>query len=84
VLLDLKLPKLSGHEVLARIRSDARTRLLPVVVLTSSREPQDLERSYALGANSYVRKPVDFDAFLLAARQLGAYWLDVNEAPGWA
>jgi two-component system response regulator len=84
VLLDLKLPKVSGHEVLARIRSDERTRLLPVVVLTSSREPEDLERSYALGANSYVRKPVDFDAFQRAARQLGAYWLDVNEGPGWA
>jgi CheY-like chemotaxis protein len=81
VLLDLKLPKISGHEVLARIRSEARTRLLPVVVLTSSREKADLERCYALGANSYVRKPVDFDAFMKAARQLGAYWLEVNERP---
>ena len=81
VLLDLKLPKVSGHEVLERIRREPRTRLLPVVVLTSSRERADLERCYALGANSYVRKPVDFDAFMAAARQLGAYWLEVNEAP---
>jgi len=81
VLLDLKLPKVSGHEVLARIRRETRTRLLPVVVLTSSREREDLERSYALGANSYVRKPVDFDAFMSAARQLGSYWLEVNERP---
>ena len=80
VLLDLKLPKLSGHEVLERLRREPRTRLLPVVVLTSSRERQDLERCYTLGANSYVRKPVDFDAFMQAARQLGHYWLDVNEA----
>ncbi|HEY6549110.1 MAG TPA: response regulator [Vicinamibacteria bacterium] len=79
VLLDLKLPKVSGHEVLARIRSEPRTRLLPVVILTSSRERQDLERCYALGANSYVRKPVDSDAFMSAARQLGVYWLEVNE-----
>ena len=81
VLLDLKLPKVSGHEVLERIRREARTRLLPVVVLTSSREQADLERCYALGANSYVRKPVDFDAFMRATRQLGAYWLEVNETP---
>jgi two-component system response regulator len=81
VLLDLKLPKLSGHEVLERIRREPRTRLLPVVVLTSSREKADLERCYALGANSYVRKPVDFDAFMAAAQKLGAYWLEVNEAP---
>jgi two-component system response regulator len=80
VLLDLKLPKLSGHEVLERLRREPRTRLLPVVVLTSSREQRDLERCYTLGANSYVRKPVDFDAFMQAARQLGQYWLDVNEA----
>jgi two-component system response regulator len=81
VLLDLKLPKISGHEVLERIRREARTRLLPVIVLTSSREPADLERCYELGANSYVRKPVDFEAFMQAARQLGAYWLEVNETP---
>src|SRR4029453_5069274 len=81
VLLDLQLPRLSGHEVLERIRKDPRTRLLPVVVLTSSREKEDLERCYALGANSYVRKPVDFDAFMRATRQLGSYWLEVNETP---
>src|SRR5262249_15234759 len=80
VLLDLHLPRLSGHEVLERIRKDPRTRLLPVVVLTSSREKEDLERCYALGANSYVRKPVDFDAFKAVAQQLGTYWLEVNEA----
>jgi two-component system response regulator len=81
VLLDLKLPRVSGHEVLERIRREPRTRHLPVIVLTSSREPRDLERSYELGANSYVRKPVDFDDFLQAAEKLGAYWLEVNEAP---
>jgi two-component system response regulator len=81
VLLDLKLPKVSGHQVLERIRQAARTRLLPVVVLTSSREQADLERCYALGANSYVRKPVDFDAFMRATQKLGAYWLEVNETP---
>jgi two-component system response regulator len=81
VLLDLNLPKLSGLEVLERLRARPRTRLLPVVVLTSSRDEGDLVRSYALGANSYVRKPVDYDAFLEAARQLGQYWLLVNEAP---
>ncbi len=81
VLLDLNLPKLSGLEVLERLRAHPRTRLLPVVILTSSREQADLAKGYALGANSYVRKPVDYDAFLEAARQLGAYWLQVNEAP---
>jgi two-component system, response regulator len=80
VLLDLRLPRLSGHEVLERIRKDPRTRLLPVVVLTSSREKEDLERCYALGANSYVRKPVEFEAFASVAQQLGTYWLEVNEA----
>jgi two-component system response regulator len=80
VLLDLQLPRLSGHEVLERIRKDPRTRLLPVVVLTSSREKEDLERCYALGANSYVRKPVEFEAFASVAQQLGTYWLEVNEA----
>ena len=81
VLLDLNLPKLSGLEVLERLRAHPRTRLLPVVVLTSSRDEADLVKCYALGANSYVRKPVDYDAFLEATRQLGQYWLGINEAP---
>jgi two-component system, response regulator len=81
VLLDLKLPKVDGLEVLRRIRGDARTQLLPVVILTSSREEQDLVEGYRLGANSYVRKPVDFDEFVEAARQLGLYWLLLNEVP---
>jgi two-component system response regulator len=81
VLLDLKLPKLSGLDVLQRMRQDARTRRVPVVILTSSREQQDLIASYDLGANSYVRKPVDFDEFVEAARQLGLYWLLLNEVP---
>jgi len=81
VLLDLNLPKLSGLEVLERLRASPRGRLVPVVILTSSREQKDLVSGYALGANSYVRKPVDYDAFLEAARQLGVYWLQVNEAP---
>ncbi len=79
VLLDLKLPKLNGLEVLAAIRSDARTRRLPVVLLTSSREDPDLIAGYDLGANSYVRKPVDFGEFAEAIRQLGLYWLILNE-----
>lgn len=81
VLLDLKLPKVDGLEVLQRIRSDERTRFLPVVVLTSSREEEDVLRSYRLGANSYVRKPVDFAEFVQAVGNLGLYWLLVNEPP---
>jgi two-component system, response regulator len=81
VLLDLKLPKVDGLEVLRRIRGDERTRLLPVVILTSSKEEGDLIDGYALGANSYVRKPVDFDQFNEAVKALGLYWLVLNEAP---
>jgi two-component system, response regulator len=81
VLLDLKLPKLDGHEVLKRIRADARTRLLPVVILTTSVEDQDRLDGYRLGANSYVRKPVDFNEFAQAVTQLGLYWLVLNERP---
>jgi len=81
VLLDLKLPKLDGLEVLQRVRADPRTRLLPVIILTSSTEEEDRLRGYSLGANSYVRKPVDFDEFIRAAGQLGLYWLLLNEPP---
>lgn len=79
VLLDLKLPKIDGLEVLRRIRADERTRLLPVVLLTSSNEDVDRLKGYSLGANSYVRKPVDFDDFMRAAGQLGLYWLLLNQ-----
>jgi CheY-like chemotaxis protein len=81
ILLDLKLPKIDGLEVLRRIRADVRTRFLPVVILTSSRDERDLVEGYRLGANSYVRKPVDFNEFLEATRQLGLYWLLCNEVP---
>jgi CheY-like chemotaxis protein len=79
VLLDLKLPKVDGLEVLRRIRADERTRLLPVVVLTSSKEEEDILVSYALGANAYVRKPLDFGEFATAAKTLGLFWLLLNE-----
>ena len=81
VLLDLKMPKMDGLEVLQRIRKEERTKLLPVVVLTTSSEDRDRVDSYKLGANSYIRKPVDFNQFAEAINQLGLYWLVLNEAP---
>lgn len=81
MLLDLKLPKVDGHEVLRRVRADPRTRRLPVVILTSSKEEEDRFKGYDLGANSYVRKPVDFVQFVDAVRQLQVYWLVLNEPP---
>lgn len=81
VLLDLKLPRVDGLEVLRRMRADARTRRIPVVILTSSREEQDVTAGYDTGTNSYIRKPVDFEQFMEVVKQLGLYWLVINEAP---
>lgn len=80
VLLDLKLPKINGHEVLKRMRADERTKYIPVVVLTSSTEEQDIMSSYDLGANGFVQKPIDFNEFVEAAHQLGVYWLGINRS----
>jgi len=81
ILLDLKLPKVDGLEVLRQLRDDARTKLLPVVILTSSKEESDLLRGYELRANSYIRKPVDFAHFVESVREIGLYWLVLNEPP---
>jgi two-component system response regulator len=80
-LLDLKLPRIDGLEVLRRLRADERTKLMPVLILTSSKEDEDIARSYAFGANAYVRKPVDFNQFVSAAQTLGLFWLLLNESP---
>jgi len=81
ILLDLKLPRVDGHEVLRRLKADPRTKNVPVVVLTSSREERDLVQSYNLGVNSYIVKPVDFEQFVEAVRALGLYWMLLNKAP---
>ena len=81
IMLDLKMPRVSGLEVLRRLRSDSRTRLVPVVILSSSSEPEDMRQAYSLGANSYIRKPLDFEHFLFVIDHLIVYWLDINQTP---
>ena len=81
ILLDLNLPRINGFQLLQRIRNDERTKLIPIIILTSSKEEQDIKKAYTLGANSYIRRPVDFKKFNYATQQLGLYWIGLNESP---
>ena len=81
ILLDLNLPRINGFQILERIRADKRTKLIPVIILTSSKEEEDIKKAYEIGANSYIRKPVDFEKFSDVAQRLGLYWTDLNESP---
>ena len=81
ILLDLNLPRINGFQILKRIRADKRTKLIPVIIITSSTEEQDIKKAYELGANSYIRKPIDFKKFYVVAQHLGLYWINLNEQP---